>query len=258
MQLFKDQSKDLKYDRICISIGYVVIAVVAVMTFVLLHGHIDTALAEAERFATDQSAHVTGEVLGRFEDYEQICRILSTDINAVKYVKAFQSGSDAEMLTWSYELTKELSYTVKLFNIDIKNLAYYFPENDSAVTMAQWYRPGSGRAFFDAYPDLDLETLTAAQKGISLLMDEQGSGQGWVVCRARVYGDSISALSRTGSCRTTRGCSSGRRTRPSMPARKGWTAGTTSASWSRSSPRGPSTPAAGRISGAAGGCPSGR
>ena len=191
MQLFKDRSKDLKYDRIWISIGYVVIAVVAVMTFVLLHGHIDTALAEAERFATDQSAHVTGEVLGRFEDYEQICRILSTDINAVKYVKAFQSGSDAEMLTWSYELTKELSYTVKLFNIDIKNLAYYFPENDSAVTMAQWYRPGSGRAFFDAYPDLDLDTLTAAQKGISLLMDEQGNGQGWVVCRARVYGDSI-------------------------------------------------------------------
>lgn len=191
MQLFKDRSKDLRYDRIYISVGYLVIALVAVMTFFLLHDHIDTALTEAERFAGNQSRQMTGEVMDRFENYEQVCRILSTDINAVGYVKACQSGSDAEMLTWSYELTKELSYTVKLHNIDIRNLAYYFPDNDSAVTMAQWYKPGNGTAFFDTCPGLDLADLDTARKGISLLLDGQGGGQGWIVCRARVYGDSI-------------------------------------------------------------------
>jgi len=193
MKFLKNRSNDLRNDRIYITIGYIVIAVVAMMTFFLLHRQVDTALEEAERFASNQSAQVTGEVVSRFEAYEQICDILSTDINAVRYVKACQSDARSDMLTWSYELTKELNYTAKLYRADIRNLAYYFPENDSAVTMAQWYGPGRGGAFFDSYGGLDLEMLSQVTAGeeVALRLDGAGKGEGWIIRRARVYGDCV-------------------------------------------------------------------
>lgn len=171
-------------------LGCLVICVMLILAFAVLFVNVRALLTNARHLSESQLDNALEETESLFYNYDRLCTILSANGDVADFADLPADTSSEALSLAGYSLQKELTSLVSIYGEFLNNLALYFPDNQSIITMSRHLHGDELPLFWNNCPDLTPELLNALPKGTfwnAHLFPE--SRQNWIVQRARTQGD---------------------------------------------------------------------
>jgi len=165
------------------------LAVGIVFSFAIYRSY-SIILDDARQLGQSKLDLITSQIANEIANYVKFCDLLAAN-SQIKNYATLQQDETIDLAMGAYYLQKDFAYLGS--NVNINNLAIYFPRNHSIVTMTRRYDFNNIDWFFDDYKGLAEDQLMTFSEGL-YGMHAMGNGHNWITRKIFIGNQSAAAL----------------------------------------------------------------
>lgn len=132
-KIFRSSIRERR-NLIYISFAIVICMIVAFVTIVISANRI---VDSSKSMIHSQIGHVNSSLERSFSNYYDLSSIIGVDQSIAEFSTLSVDTNADVMMAMGWKIMKNLSAQASIYGEDINNLAVYFPESDSVVTMSR-------------------------------------------------------------------------------------------------------------------------
>lgn len=160
------------------------IVICMILAFLIIIISSNRIIDSSRDMVRSQVSYTNSTLERNFSNYYGLCSILGIDQTIAEF-SVFDTNTDADiMMVKGYTIMKKLAALASIYGEDINNLAVYFPESDSIVTMTRILLSDKVYLYFDNVENDRIRNIRESPVGTNYYLDiSQKGGNHTVIIR---------------------------------------------------------------------------